>query len=166
MVYYGEHDRGSEDNREVEIKNKDIPILTDTLSIMKSVEMIEQRREWQHDRLYHMTQYLTGMPGARNPKGLDDIYAVLSEVDEEHKSRCRDYAKKLKKIQKILDGIESQSMRTFVTMKYVMDISDAEIRRELNLTRRGFDRAKSSIETAPRMAAVKWQERYILAQDD
>ena len=51
-------------------------------------------------------------------------------------------------------------------MRYVMQISDAEIRRELNMSRRGFERAKKCVETAPSMAAVKWQERYIVRGED
>ena len=57
-------------------------------------------------------------------------------------------------------------MRTFVVMKYVMDVSDSEIRRELNMTKHGFYRARKCVEEASCMAAVKWQERYILVKDD
>lgn len=155
-----------EGNKSGTVKNKDIPILAATLSIMKSIEMIEQRRKWQESRLYNITQHLTGMPGSGDPKGLDDAFAALSEIDWEHKKLCKEYVRKLRKIQKILNEIENQSMRTFVTMKYVMNIPDTEIRNELNLSKRGFYRAKESIESASCMAAVKWQERYILAQED
>lgn len=55
-------------------------------------------------------------------------------------------------------------MRTFVMMKYVMDVPDVKIRQELNMTWRGFDRARRAVEDAPSMAAVKWQERYIVVQ--
>ena len=89
-------------------------------------------------------------------------FAALSEIDTEHEKKCKDYMRKLRKAQKILNGIESQSMRTFVQMKYVMDLPDTEIRKELNLSKHGFYRARQCIESAPCMAAVKWQERYIL----
>ncbi len=148
------------------VRNKDIPLLASTLSIMQEIYQIEQRREWQKDRMLNITQHLTGMPGSRSPRGLDDAFADLSELDYEQEKECRGYARQLRKIQKILNSIESHTMRTFVDMKYVMFVSDAEIRKELNMTRRGFDRARSCIESAPCMAAVKWQERYILIQED
>lgn len=56
-------------------------------------------------------------------------------------------------------------MRTFVLMRYAWDIPDTEIRAEMNLTRRGFDRARRAVETAEDMAHVKWVDRYILESD-
>lgn len=157
----------AEEREPAKIRNKDIPILTNILCIMQEIRQIEQRREWQQGRLYNISQHLTGMPGGSGtPKGLDDAFAILSEIDEEHNQRIRDYARQLRKAQKILNGISSVSMRTFVTMKYVMNVPDTEIRKELNLTRRGFDRARERIETASCMASVKWQERYILIRED
>ena len=166
MVFDGTTRNNEENAAPNEIRNKDIPILTSTLSIMKSIEMIEQRREWQKSRMYNITQHLTGMPASHSVRGLDDAFAVLSEMDTEHQELCKQYVRKLKRIQKILNGIESQTMRTFVTMKYVMNIPDTEIRKELNMSKRGFYRAKECIESATRMNAVKWQERYILVQED
>lgn len=147
----------------VEVQNKDIPLLADVLYVMQEICQIEKRREWQKDRLFSISQHLTGMPGGSGtPKGLDEAFAALSEIDTEHEKKCKDYMRKLRKAQKILNGIESQSMRTFVQMKYVMDLPDTEIRKELNLSKHGFYRARQCIESAPCMAAVKWQERYIL----
>ncbi|MBP3690898.1 MAG: hypothetical protein J6I74_06190, partial [Schwartzia sp.] len=112
-------------------------------------------------------QHLTGTPGGSGmPKGLDEAFALLSEIDDEHKQRCKSYVRQLRKAQKILNGIESHTMRVFVVMKYVMDAPDTEIRKELNMTRRGFERARDSVENAPCMEAVKWQERYILVEDE
>lgn len=147
----------------VVIRNRDIPLLADVLSIMQEISHIEERRDWQRDRMLNITQHLTGMPGGgRNPKGLDEAFAQLSELDEEHERRCKDYVRQLKAAQKILNGIESRSMRAFVIMKYVMDVPDSEIRQELNMTRTGFNRARRCVESADCMAMVKWQERYIL----
>lgn len=148
------------------IRNKDIPLLADILSIMQEVCQIEKQRDWQRDRMANITQHLTGMPGGGGvPKGLDEAFAMLSELDEEHEQRCKEYVRQLKAAQKILNGIESRSMRAFVIMKYVMDMRDVDIRDELNLTRTGFSRARRCIETADSMASVKWRERYILAKD-
>lgn len=149
----------------IPVNNVDIPLLADVLCIMQEICQIEQRREWQQGRMFNITQHLTGMPhGGGSPKGFDEAIALLAELDEEHEQRCRDYARQLKEAQKILNGIESQSMRTFVLMKYVMNASDVEIRKELNMTRRGFDRARSCVESASCMAAVKWRERYIVTE--
>lgn len=149
----------------ITVRNKDIPLLADVLSIMQEIRQIEQRRDWQHDRMFNITQHLTGMPGGGGmPKGLDEAFALLSELDEEHEQRCKDYVRQLKAAQKILNGIESRSMRAFVTMKYVMDAPDTEIREALNMTRTGFNRARRCVESAECMAAVKWHERYIIAK--
>lgn len=151
--------------RPVVIRNRDILLLADVLSIMQEICQIEQWRDWQRDRMLNITQHLTGMPGGGGtPKGLDEAFALLSELDEEHEQRCKDYVRQLKAAQKILNGIESRSMRAFVTMKYVMDVPDAQIREELNMTRTGFNRARRCVESAECMAMVKWHERYILAK--
>ena len=154
------------ERKPVIVKNRDIPLLSEILYIMQDVCHIEERRDWQRDRMENITQHLTGMPGGGGlPKGLDDAFALLSEIDEEHEARCREYVRQLRRAQKILNSIESRTMRTFVMMKYIMDVPDTEIRDELNMTRRGFDRARRAVEEAPNMAAVKWQERYIVAQN-
>lgn len=150
----------------IPINNADIPLLADVLCIMQDIFQIEQRREWQQDRMFNITQHLTGMPhGGGSTKGFDDVIAMLLELDEKHEQRCKDYVRQLKRAQKILNNIESRSMRTFVTMKYVMNSPDVEIRKELNMTRRGFERARRCIESAPCMAAVKWRERYIVREN-
>ena len=147
----------------VVIRNRDIPILSDVFYIMQEICQIEQRRDWQRDRMLNITQHLSGMPGGGGvPKGLDEAFSLLSELDEEHEQRCKDYVRQLKAAQKILNGIECQSMRTFVIMKYVMNVPDSQIRQELNMTRTGFNRARRCIESAERMATVVWRERYVL----
>ena len=147
--------------------NRDIPLLSEILYIMQDISQIEKRRDWQRDRMTNITQYLSGMPGGGGlPKGLDDAFALLSEIDEEHEARCKEYVRQLKMAQKILNGIESRTMRTFVVMKYVMDVPDVKIRQELNMTWRGFDRARRAVEGATCMAAVKWHERYIVVQKE
>ena len=149
----------------VAVNNADIPLLADVFSIMQEINQIEKRREWQQDRMFNITQHLTGMPhSGGSPKGFDDTIALLSELEEEHEQRCKDYVRQLKEAQRILNSIESRSMRTFVMMKYIMNSPDVEIRKELNMTRRGFERARNCVESAPCMAAVKWRERYIVTE--
>ena len=149
----------------VTIRNRDIPLLADVLPIMQDVRMTEEQREWQRDRLTNITPHLTGMPGGGGlPKGMEEAFAVLSELEEDHAKKCVEYGRKLKKAQDILNGIENHAMRTFVMMKYVFESPDTEIRKELNMTRRGFDRARKCVEDAPDMASVRWQDKYIVAK--
>lgn len=110
-----------------------------------------------------ISQHLTGMPGGGgSPRGLEEAFARLSEIDDEHADKCKMYVKRLKKAQKILNNIENINMRTFVLMRYVIGASDMDIRKELNMTRRGFDRARKCIESAPNMSSVKWHDQYII----
>lgn len=149
----------------VRVRNKDIPLLADIFCIMQEVCAIEHRRDWQRDRMYKITQAINGMPGGGSvPHGLDEAFAKLAEIDEEHEKSCKEYVRQLRAAERILNGIPSRSMRAFVLMKYVMDVPDVEIRQELNLTRRGFDRARRCIEEADNMSAVKWPERFILGK--
>lgn len=158
-----EQEREAKERPVVVVRNRDIPPLAEVLPIMQEICHIEELRDWQRDRMLNITQHITGMPGGGGmPKGLDEAFAMLSELDEEHEQRCRDYVRQLKAAQKILNGIESRSMRAFVTMKYVMDAPDTEIRDALNMTRTGFNRARRCVESAECMAAVRWREKYIL----
>ena len=146
------------------IRNRDIPLLADILCVMQEVALIEQRREWQRERMDNISAHLTGMPGGGSaPTGLDDAFAKLSEIDAEHEKQCREYAGKMKTAEKLLNGIPTEEMKTFVLMKYVFDLPDAEIREKLNMTRRSFEKAKQAVEDAPDMRSVRWQPKYAIA---
>lgn len=152
-----------EESAPVVVNNADIPLLSDVLCIMQEVCAVERRRDWQRDRMYNITSHATGTPGGGGiPHGLDEAFAKLAEIDEEHEQKCKEYVRKLKRAESILNGIRSESMRTFVLMKYVMNVPDVKIRAELNLSERGFKRARRCIEEAKRMTSVKWPEKYIL----
>lgn len=157
-----EHKGHAEDA--VMIRNRDIPLLQEVLPIMQLVRKTEELRGWQRGRAASITANLTGMPRGGDALGLDGVVAALDELDREQARECLEYAQHLRRAQRILNGIESRTMRAFVMMKYVMDVRDSEIRRELNMTRWGFDRARRSVEDAPDMESVRWKERYILEQ--
>lgn len=147
------------------VRNRDIPLLCDVLSVMQLVNTSEQRLDWQHDRMMSITQHISGMPGGGAlPKGLEDAFAMLEEAGEEHGLQLRKYMHELREAERVLNSIESRTMRAFVVMKYLMNIADAEIRRELNMTEWGFNRARKSIEEAESMADVVWREKYIVAE--
>lgn len=59
----------------------------------------------------------------------DNVFSELSVIDEEHEKKIRQYVRELKHAERIINGIESQSMRTFVEMKYLLDIPNAVIMR-------------------------------------
>ena len=52
-------------------------------------------------------------------------------------------------------------MRSFVILKYMRNMPDIKIRKELNMTRRALEQAKECVENATCMAAVEWKERYV-----
>lgn len=158
------HDAEEYDHEQKAVRNQDIPLLAEVLPVMQLVNRTEEMRQWQRSRPLRITANLTGMPRGGEALGLDGVLDALDELDRQQARECREYAQVLRKAQKVLNGIESRTMRSFVLMKYVMGLPDAEVRREMNMTRRGFDRARRSVEDAPDMAAVKWQERYILEQ--
>ena len=164
--YYEEDTAQGRDSKPVVVRNRDIPLLAGVLYIVQEIRMLEVRRDWQRDMMYNITQHLSAMPhGGGLPRGLDSAFAELSEIDAEHEARCKQYVRQLRKAEHILNGITSQTMRTFVLMRYVMDRPDTEIRDQLNMTRRGFDRARTAVESASCMAQVRWQERYIFASN-
>ena len=146
------------------IRNKDCLLLHRIPCIMQDVCRLETRRQWQRDRMFGITAKLTGMPGGKGgvPSGFDAAFAALSELDAEQGQQVIEYCRELKRAERILNSIPSRSMRTFVVMRYVDDLPNAEIMRELNMTEWGFKRACDSIEQAEDMSHVKWRERYIL----
>ena len=158
--------KGESSREAAVIRNRDIPVLCDVLPVMQLVCATEKRLDWQHDRMTAMSQHISGMPGGGTlPQGLDEAFATLYEAGEDHEKELLQYNKELRAAERILNGIESRTMRAFVVMKYVWDVADAEIRRELNMTEWGFNRARKAIEEAENMGAVVWRERYIVAHE-
>ena len=158
--------KGESSREAAVIRNRDIPVLCDVLPVMQLVCATEKRLDWQHDRMTAMSQHISGMPGGGTlPQGLDEAFAKLYEAGEDHEKELLQYNKELRAAERILNGIESRTMRAFVVMKYVWDVADAEIRRELNMTEWGFNRARKAIEEAENMGAVVWRERYIVAHE-
>lgn len=145
------------------VKNKDIPLLARVLGIMQDVVSIENRIEWQRERMYSITSHMNGMPGGKGvPTGLDAALAVIDGLEGTYQEKVRSYMRELRNAEKILNAIPSESMRTFVTMVYVDDLPQEFVKKELNLSRRSFERARDAIENAESMAQVVWRERFIV----
>lgn len=147
--------------RQVTVKNKDIISLSSVLYAMQDVSATERKRMWQQDRLWNITQKLTGMPGGHSePSGLDRSFAAISEIEERYERECADYVRELKRAEEILNAIPSRTMRTFVTMRYVLGMGNKEIMGRLNMKRFRYDSLCRMIENAPDMvtASAKWEE--------
>ena len=141
------------------IKNRELALLTNVLYIMQDVSMTEQKRLWMQDRLYHMTQRLTGMPsGHGQDNGLDAQFAAISELEENYGQECRECIDELKAAEAALKAIKSRKARTFAALKYIMDIPNREIMVRLNLSRKKYEKMRASIEEAEDMAHVTWED--------
>ncbi len=143
------------------VTNRDIPLLTQIYYTMQEIVSLENRSEWQNERLYSVTKRLKGMPGGGGlPSGLDAAIAELDEMNHDYGEALQRYVHELKTAERILNGIESRTMRTFVQMFYVDNITKSKVMRELDMTEYAFERARESIEQAQDMAHVKWRERF------
>lgn len=156
-------DEGKTTQEVRKIKNKDIPLLSRVFYVMQDVCSLENRREWQRERLFSSTQHISGMPrGGSLPSGFDSIFAVIDGINEEHKEKLVAYTRELKMAEKIINSIPSRTMRTFVTMMYIDNIPAVVVQRELNMTRRGFDNARNAVEQSADMESVVWRERFFM----
>lgn len=143
------------------VRNRDIPILLRVLSAMQDVRAIEIRIRWQEDRLSSLRVNLSGMPrGGGRQGGFDATIAELDELCEQQKERMAVYMRELREAERILDGIRSPRMRTFVTMLYVEGIHAGTIRRELNMTEYEFRSSIRAIEQAESMEEVVWRDKF------
>lgn len=145
------------------IKNRDILLLSHVLYTMQDVSSLERRLAWQQERLYSVTQNLSGMPSGKGPaRGFDSVYAAMDGLNDEQREKLLAYTKELEQAEKIINGIESRTMRTFVLLMYVDGLPPEKVREELNMSEWGFRKARDCIEKAPDMESVIWQERYSL----
>lgn len=144
------------------VMNRDIPPLTQIFYTMQDIISLERRSDWQRERMYSVTRQLRSMPGGGGlPSGLDKTIAELEELNHDYGERLQQYVHELKTAERILNAIESRTLRTFVQMFYVDNIKKAEIMRELDMSEYAFERARTSVERAPDMAHVRWHERYL-----
>ena len=147
------------------IRNKDIPKLTQIRYIMQTVMSAERRKEWQEDRLYSITGGRTsGMPHRKGgvPTGYDSAFSALEEITNEHANMINGYVNQLRRAENIINSISSPHMRAFVIMRYVDQVSDAAIRRELAMSEYGLKMARDAIEQAESMKDVIWRDKYYL----
>ena len=160
-----------DDMDEIEIRkpiatqNADIPPLSHALLAMQHISAIERKRLLLQDRLWNMSQKLTGIPGRRGTQqGLDAQFAMIDDLERKYRDELDEAVSELGRAEAILDSIPDENMRRFVNLKYVMDTSRKEIMKSLNMKRWLYDRLIATIEHAPDMKHVKWPEKYILQE--
>lgn len=147
----------------IKIRNRDVLLLSRVLYTMQAISATEEKRLWQQDRLWHITQKITGMPGGGGePSGLDKHFAAIGEIEERYEMELSNYDDALQTAEAILNAIPSPTLRTFVTMLYVLNIPNREIMTRLNMRRKTFDGLRRSIEQAQDMKSVIWPERFTL----
>lgn len=141
--------------------NRDVPLLARIFYIMQDIRSLQRRSEFQNEQLTSTTKRLTGMPGGGGlPHGFDTIIAELEEVNRDYGEKIGEYIRDLRKAENILNGIRSETMKTFVRMFYVDQLPQAEVMRDLEMTEYQFSRARKAIEDAESMRKVNWPERF------
>ena len=142
------------------VKNKDIQLLQRVNLLKLDVISLEKRVQWERDRLSNISQHLSTAGGGGRAHGMDEAFAVMSEVEERHRLLVKLYTQEIKKAERVIDSIASNQMRTMVTMLYLDNVADSAVRSVLHMSRWAYEHAKAAIENAACMADVRWNDRY------
>ena len=158
-----------ENGKEIEVNNADIIALQRVFYVMQDVCTTEERRQWEEDRMFAITQRLARMDGGGRgggvPRGIDAGFAAIEEAETKHGARLMEYKRELEHAEEILCGISNPNMRTFVILLYVHQLPGEEVRKRLNMTDYGFKRARKLIEQAQDMASAEWNDKYVLTKN-
>lgn len=145
-------------SREWPMNNRDLGPMLEIFDIVQNVRSLQRRRDFEQEQMYSITQHLTGMPGGGKSTGYDERLGKIEELSEEHLRAYEEYAKRIRGVERALNGIEDEKMRAFVQMFYIDRIGASEIRKELEMGERWFLAARKAIETAEDMKSVKWPD--------
>lgn len=152
----------------IKVKNRDIIALNNIHALMQECVSLEKRAQFTQDMMYSLTRRITGMPGAKGgtPKGFESAYANMDEIHRTSSDRMQEYYRELKRMEPVINSIPSEKMRAFVIMMYIDELPFETVKTELNMTRRGFDRARMAVEQAENMreAARRWKEKFIFSE--
>lgn len=156
-----------ENGKEIEVNNADIIALQRVFYVMQDVCTTEERRQWEEDRLFAITQRLTRMGGGSGgvPGGIDAGLSAIEEAETKHMAKLMEYSRELERAEEILCSISNPNMRTFVILLYVHQLPGEEVRKRLNMTDYGYKRARKKIEQAQDMASAEWNDKYVLAKN-
>lgn len=144
-----------------QVKNKDIPLLTEVRLIEMDVVAMENRIQWERERRRNITQHLSRTPGGGGTaRGMDEALASIEELEEKHKALVKKYIRQIRKAEAILNGIASHQMRTLVSLLYLDCYSSGTVQELLGMSRWAFENARETVEQAEDMASVVWHDRY------
>lgn len=135
------------------MRNKDIETLECVVGAMQMVRALEEKLEWARERRFQITQHFSFSHGGVR-SGMDDALGRIDELEAEHREQVKRYIAEIKRAQRIVDGISDVRVRAFVVLMYVEQLPGAAVRRELNLTRRTFDRLRQAVEEAEHMCEI------------
>ena len=143
------------------IKNADVLKIRDIPSLQESVEALERKRDWVRSRSAKITRQFSPMPagGSGTRRAMDDTVAELDELDARYTLLLGSYLRQLRIAEKLLSGIESIQMRTFVRLMYLERLKCPEIQKRLNMSRWVFESCRNDVEKAETLADVKWHDR-------
>ena len=145
--------------REWPLNNRDLDPLLKIFYTMENIRSLQRRSEFHEEQMYRITQILTGMPGGGGMHAtFDGILGELEELNGMYGDEIAGYVRELKAAERILNGILDERLKTFVRMFYVDGIGQSEVKRELELTEKRFQDVRKAVETADRMAEVRWPE--------
>jgi hypothetical protein len=141
------------------VRNRDIPLLRRVISAMQEVCLGEEKIQWLHDRMYFITQRFSQTPGCGGQAmGFDGALATLDDMADEHRKRIKDCLRELRQAERVINDIPNLNMRTFVNMLYVLDMTPAQVKSELNMSRWKYQQAKETVEKARDMKSVRWSD--------
>lgn len=144
------------------VKNKDIPLIQEIPYLKQMITSLEQRRQWERSRTENINQHLSSTPGGGGTKRtLDDALAKMEDIAEDHGNLLKQYEKRLRKAERIINAIPSVQMRTFVTMMYLDQVRDTAVQEVLHMSRWSFENARNAVESAESMDDVKWSDKYV-----
>lgn len=141
------------------IRNCDIAKISRVLYTMQDVAATEKKREWLQDRLFAITQKITGMPGGRGgSKGLEASFEAIAEAEERYRAEIARWEAELNEAERIINAIRDGEGRTFVTMRYLMHMGRNEIMTGLNIKRWRFRELCEKVEQAGSMSEIVWEK--------
>lgn len=141
------------------VQNRDIEVLQRIPALMAQIERLEERVQWERERMNKCTARLSFLPhGGGIPQGTDAAFASISDKEQEHERMILRYKAALNKADRVLNGILNFRMRTFVELMYIDNAPAETVREKLRMSEWSYRKAKQCVEEAECMEMVKWKE--------
>lgn len=139
------------------IKNRDVFFLARVSHAMEEIEHLENRRQWERDRRTNITQHLSWTHGGGAKGGAEESMEAISELEEKHEEKVREYRKMVREAEAILMRVPDGKLRILVSMAYYEQAPEKEIRREFRVSHYLLTQAEALIEAAESMEKVDWE---------